>query len=225
MRARPRLDHLGVVGLHRRRHDDDVGGADVGGGVARLHATRPSVASRSVVVGPLLVRARHRVAEVRQQFGDAAHADAADADEVHVPCPSEHARHLPPRELRRRDRRHGPPRPAGRAPRAAAAIRCAPRPASAASASDASSASRSPVRSRSSITSAAPAAGQRRGVLALVVVGGGRQRHEHRRPAEDGQLGQRRRAGPRTRRRRRRASARACRGRTARRWPGRPAAA
>ena len=62
--ARARLDDLRVVRPHRRRHDDDVGVADVARRRARSTTRTPSVASRSVIVRSLRVRSADRVAEV-----------------------------------------------------------------------------------------------------------------------------------------------------------------
>ena len=160
----------------------------------------PSVASRSVTSDRRASDPLTRVAEIRQQFGDAAHADAADPDEVHAPRASEprHQRRLPfaaARPARARDRRCARPRPAARtvaSPRPSRASRCA---IGEQVAGDRRPAAR-PVRSRSSISTAAPALDEHLGVLALVIVGRRRKRHEHRRPARRRQLRQRRRARP-----------------------------
>ena len=79
--ARARGLDLGVVALDRARHDDDVGLAEVVGAVALLDraADRREVARD---LGVVHVRARHAVAHVGEHLGDAAHAHAADADEV-----------------------------------------------------------------------------------------------------------------------------------------------
>ena len=45
----------------------------------------PSVASRSVTADRFSSEPLTDVAEIREQLGDAAHPDAADADEVHAP--------------------------------------------------------------------------------------------------------------------------------------------
>ena len=94
--------------------------------------------------GALQVGAGHRVAEVQQHLGDAAHAGAADPDEVDVLDPPKHAHPArparsagrPERDLARaRSRDARPRRPAGRcgarpppSRRAAPARRRAPRP-------------------------------------------------------------------------------------------------
>ena len=57
---------------------------------ARSRTAMPSVCEPIGHRRPLLVRTAHDVAEIREQLGDAAHADAADADEVHAPRLTEH---------------------------------------------------------------------------------------------------------------------------------------
>ena len=85
----PRLDDLGIERLHRRRHDHDVGVTDVRRVVPLVHAhterREPRRDWRRLRVG-----SADGVAEVGEQFRDAAHADPADADEVDGPCASEH---------------------------------------------------------------------------------------------------------------------------------------
>ena len=75
---------LRVRRAHRRRDHHDVRVADVRGvvpvGDANPQRRQPLGHRR-----PLLVRPADRVAEIGQQFGDAAHADAADPDEMHAP--------------------------------------------------------------------------------------------------------------------------------------------
>ena len=78
-----RADHLGIVAAHRGRGDDAVGALDVGGvmpehdgGAERIEPARRRAAGD--------VRAADPVAQVEQHLGDAAHARAADADEVDV---------------------------------------------------------------------------------------------------------------------------------------------
>ncbi len=86
-----RLDDLRVRRPHRRRDDHDVGVADVRGVVPHVDAD----AERPQPLGDrrsLRVRSTHHVAEIRQQLGDAAHPDAANPDEVHVPGLTEHGR-------------------------------------------------------------------------------------------------------------------------------------
>src|SRR5262249_34970643 len=72
-----------VVRAARRRVHDDIGVGDVLGGVADENA-------RAERFEPLRhcrrldVAAAHLPAEIEQYFGDPAHADAADADEMHL---------------------------------------------------------------------------------------------------------------------------------------------
>src|ERR1700732_148999 len=68
MRARRR--HLGIVLLHRGGDDHHLGVAEIVGAVTDLHGN----AERAQ---PL-----HGVAEIGRDLGNAAHADAADADEM-----------------------------------------------------------------------------------------------------------------------------------------------
>ena len=84
--ATGRLDHFRIRWLHRRRDHHDISTTDVLCGMADVH----SDAERGQSVGDgrsLLVRAGHHVLEVRQQFGDAAHAAAANADEMDTARP------------------------------------------------------------------------------------------------------------------------------------------
>ncbi len=143
------------------------------------------------------VRSAHAIAEIHQQLGDAAHADAADPDEVHVPRPSQpHQRpdsHAHPASSITRStiraaasglasariaRAHRAPSRSGSASSAAHDLGQRRRPSARARPS-------SPPRRASTSTSR---------VLALVVVGRRRKRHEHRRPPGRRQLGERRRA-------------------------------
>src|SRR4029077_16688871 len=72
---------LGIVALDGGGDDDDGGAFDVAGVVADLD--RDALLAQALDVGAVGdVRAAHRVAEVRQHLGDAAHADATDADEM-----------------------------------------------------------------------------------------------------------------------------------------------
>jgi hypothetical protein len=74
-------DELGIVALDRSRDDDDRGGAEVGGRMADKDAR--AVLSQALDVGIVArIGTLHLVAEVEEHFGDAGHADAADADEV-----------------------------------------------------------------------------------------------------------------------------------------------
>ena len=78
-----RLAHLGVGHLHRRRHDDHVRIADVRRVVPvrdpNPERRQPLGHRRSLLVGPA-----DRVSQVREQLGDAAHANATNADEMYV---------------------------------------------------------------------------------------------------------------------------------------------
>ena len=70
-----------IVALDRRGDDDHLGAVDVLG----LMADRDldALVAQPVDVGAFgCVRALHRIAEIAQHLGDAAHADAADPDEV-----------------------------------------------------------------------------------------------------------------------------------------------
>ena len=81
MRRASALRDFGILLRHGARGDHHVGVADVFGGVADHHARaqlRQPLGDRV----RLEVAALHFVAEVHQHFGDAAHAAAADADEV-----------------------------------------------------------------------------------------------------------------------------------------------
>ncbi len=91
--APPRLHHLGVVAPDRRGDDDDVHLGEVLGGVAPGDAT----AERGEApgdVGLLEVGAGDGVAEVEEHLGDAAHADAADPDEVDLGGPGTEEAHV-----------------------------------------------------------------------------------------------------------------------------------
>ena len=79
--AGARRQHLGIVLLDRRRHDHDLGVADIVGAMADLDLDAElGEAARVGAVGE--VAALHLVAEIVQHLGDARHADAADADEM-----------------------------------------------------------------------------------------------------------------------------------------------
>src|SRR4051794_20007716 len=73
----------------RRGAHHDIGSAEVAGIVAERNANpegrQPFGDHRSLLVG-----AADDVAEIREQFRDPALPDAADADEVHEPRPTEH---------------------------------------------------------------------------------------------------------------------------------------
>ena len=79
LRARRR--EFRIVALDRRGDDDDLGAAEIVGIVA--DRDRDALVAQPLDVGAVgLVGALHRVAEIDQHLGDAAHADAADADEM-----------------------------------------------------------------------------------------------------------------------------------------------
>ena len=78
---RPRRDDFGIIGLDRRGHDDDLGGIEI----FRAMADRDANAefSEPLCIGALgEIAALHLVTEIVQDLGDAAHADAADPDEM-----------------------------------------------------------------------------------------------------------------------------------------------
>ena len=81
---------FGIGLLDRGRHDDDFGLAEVLGPVA--DEALDALFAQALHIGAVgLVGALHAVAEIAQHLGDAAHADAADADEMHQP---DRLRHL-----------------------------------------------------------------------------------------------------------------------------------
>src|SRR5690606_5305345 len=76
-------DDLGVVALDRGGRDHGLGPLDIGRVVARVHGdAQRGQAPRGGAF--LLVGTRHGIAQVVQDLGDAAHARAADADEMDV---------------------------------------------------------------------------------------------------------------------------------------------
>ena len=77
-----RLDDLRVARLHRRRDDDHLRLADVFRAVPLVHLHAELLLEPPRHRRALHVRAAHLEAEVRQQLGDPAHADATNADEV-----------------------------------------------------------------------------------------------------------------------------------------------
>ena len=81
MRRDSALGDFGILLRHGARDDDDVGVADVVGAVADHHARAELLEALGDRIR-LEVAALHFVAEVHEHFGDAAHATAADADEV-----------------------------------------------------------------------------------------------------------------------------------------------
>ena len=191
----------GLSARDGRRDDDDVGVADVRGLVSDRRRVTPSDASRSVMLRSPRVGSADLVAEIGEQLGDAAHADAADPDEVHAPrAPEQHHISARPASPATRDPRaiRGP-RCRAASGRAKRAHRRAPSPCSRAGVAEQRRrrppASVSPASSRSSSITAAPASASTRAFLrwwSSVAAGNGTSTAG--RPAR-GQLGQRRRAG------------------------------
>ena len=79
-----RFDHFGIVGDDGGRNDHHVRAVDVDRLRGLRKSWRPSFARRSVMAEGLRVGAGNGVAEGEQHFGDAAHADAADAHQVNA---------------------------------------------------------------------------------------------------------------------------------------------
>src|SRR5581483_11496349 len=76
-------DQFGIVELDRARRDHDIRIADMRGGMADAHVdTKLTQALRRRRFAA--IRAGHGIAEVVQHLGDAAHAHAANADEMHA---------------------------------------------------------------------------------------------------------------------------------------------
>ena len=89
-RRAPRLDHLRVVRRARPTTTTTTSAAPTCAASCPTATRTPSVRSRSVTSDAFAIRAAHLVSQIREQLGDAAHADAADADEVNAARPSEH---------------------------------------------------------------------------------------------------------------------------------------
>ena len=86
---------LGIVALDRRGDDHHPRLAEIGGVVADGDGNPQLAQALDVgVVGE--VGALHPVAEIDQHLGDAAHADAADADEMHRPDVQPHLHAVAP---------------------------------------------------------------------------------------------------------------------------------
>ena len=77
-------DHLGVVRPDGRGGDDDVGVADMGGVVAPVDRGAQVVQTLGDI-RRTQIRAADLVAQIEEDLGDPAHADAADPDEVDAP--------------------------------------------------------------------------------------------------------------------------------------------
>ena len=88
----------GLSRAHRGGGHHHVGAGHVARRGGPRRCARPAPARRSVTARALQVGARDRVAQVQQHLGDAAHADAADADEVHVLDLPKHVAPPPPSE-------------------------------------------------------------------------------------------------------------------------------
>src|SRR5205814_7863318 len=79
--ARARRHHLGIIGLHCRGDHHHLGVGQVLGLVADLHENAELL--QPVYIGAVNeIATLHGIAEIVQDLGDAAHADAANADEV-----------------------------------------------------------------------------------------------------------------------------------------------
>ena len=136
------------------------------------------------------VRAAHLVTEIREQFRDAAHADAADTDEVNAARPPEHQDRSSSWNARSTIA-------------LAASGFASPRAAPAIASRRGASLARAMISLRQRLSGhlrlrqhlgGAPASDNLR-VLPLMIVGGRRERDKHRGLPSRGQLGQRRRAG------------------------------
>ena len=77
----PGRGQLGVILLHRGGVDHDVGVSQVLGGMALVKQDSQGLQARGAGIGRQ-IGAAHPMPLAHQQFGQAAHADAADADEV-----------------------------------------------------------------------------------------------------------------------------------------------
>ena len=89
MLPRPRGDDLRVVGAHRRRRRPRRRRRRRSPHDGRSRSALPT-ANLSVDRRALRVRPAHPIAEIREQLGDPAHPDAADADEVNAVRLAEH---------------------------------------------------------------------------------------------------------------------------------------
>ena len=211
MIGRPRLAcrlELGVARLDRRGDDDELRAHEVDRVVADEHTD--ALGAQTAHIGAvLLVAALHGVALGVQNVGDRAHADAADAEDMHGPHLAGHLHQLYfPRFFFGRRQRTRPNHyaffarlPTSSSTRSASRTTASGRPwrfaeaAACANMSGAPSrrpsalARRSGVSSFCSMHQAAARFGKLRRVAQLIVVDGMRQRHEDRRPAHHRQLG------------------------------------
>ncbi len=83
-------DHLRIVRPDGRGGDDDVGVADMGGVVAAVDRGAQVVQTLGDV-GGAEVRTADLIAQIEEDLGDPAHADAADPDEMDAPDLPVHA--------------------------------------------------------------------------------------------------------------------------------------
>ncbi len=81
---RPRRDELWIVALDGSRHHHHFGIAERGGRMADRNFSA-FIAQPPDICGIGGIRPLHRIAEVDEHLGDAAHPDAADTDEVDRP--------------------------------------------------------------------------------------------------------------------------------------------
>ena len=184
----------GLVRPHRRRHDDHVGVADVLGRVAGDDAHAQRLEATGHVRRPG-VRSADRVALVRQELGNPAHANAANPHEMNPSRPSQH--HAPAGTPSLRDVEHtvdDHPRRVGTGEALDGGGELRP-PRLVVEQGEDARGQRGPGQLALLEQVRGADGRQRLGVLALVIVGRRRQRHEDRRPADGGDLGQRRRAG------------------------------
>ena len=84
-----RFHHLRVIGLNRRRHDDDLSAADVFGRVP-LGDSRAQPGQPLGHRCPLEVRPGNAETQVKQDLSDPAHANAADAYEMNFANLTQH---------------------------------------------------------------------------------------------------------------------------------------
>ena len=179
---------LGVVGGDGGRDDHDVGALDVRRRVARMdahaEAFEPMRHRRGGEVG-----ARHLVALRREDLGDAAHAGAADADEVDV---ADAALHL----AFRHGSKHASATRSVASRRASLRAACAMVSARARSRPDRNPASASFVSSSCAMQVRRPAVDEEARVRGLLVGDRARQRDDERAQAHRGEFADRERAAP-----------------------------
>ncbi len=162
------LDDLHVVEADRGGHHHHVGSPQVPGVVPGIHP-RPEFLEACRDIGAFRIGPTDLVSHVHEQLRDAAHPYAANPDEVHVPCPPQHLARRQARTLRLVKRSVTAQRPVSSSARSTItcaasgrASRRAARPMACRAAGSSASAMirparRSPVSSRCSISSPAPA--------------------------------------------------------------------